>query len=146
MDHDVIEILVVEDNPFDMELMLRAFKKRNINNPLHTVEDGAEALDFIFCRNAYEGRSFSRQPKVVLLDLKLPKVNGLEVLEAIKSDERTKSIPVVMVTSSQEEKDVTMAYALGANSYIVKPVEFDVFTDAMSNVANYWLNLNKRAF
>lgn len=146
MDHDVIEILVVEDNPFDMELMLRAFKKRNINNPLHTVEDGAEALDFIFCRNAYEGRSFSRQPKVVLLDLKLPKVNGLEVLEAIKSDERTKSIPVVMVTSSQEEKDVTMAYALGANSYIVKPVEFDVFTDAMSSVANYWLNLNKRAF
>lgn len=146
MVNEVIEILVVEDNSCDLELLLRVFKKKNILNPLHVVVDGAEALDFVFCRNAYQGRSFDKLPRVIFLDLKLPKVNGLEVLEAIKADDRTKSIPIVMITSSQEVKDVATAFALGVNSYIVKPVEFDVFFETMSVVAHYWLNLNKLAF
>lgn len=144
MSNEVIEILVVEDNSCDLELLLRVFKKKNIQNPLHAVVDGAEALDFIFCRNAYQGRSFEMQPRVIFLDLKLPKVNGLEVLEAIKANERTKMIPVVMFTSSQEEKDVATAYALGVNSYIVKPVEFDVFSETIGIAAHYWLHLNKQ--
>ena len=144
MNHsDVIDILMVEDNPQDAEMTIRALRKRNITNPLHVVEDGAEAIDFIFCRGAHGGRDFSRPPKVVLLDLKLPKMGGLEVLKAIKSDERTRAIPVVVVTSSQEDPDIQAAYALGANSYVVKPVEFDAFVDAMSNLGLYWLLVNQ---
>jgi len=117
----VVDVLLVEDNPRDAELISRAIRKQNIVNPLHLVEDGAAALDFIFGRGSYAGRDVLRPPRVVLLDLKLPKVSGLEVLKAIKADERTRSIPVVVVTSSQEDPDIKTAYELGANSYVVKP-------------------------
>jgi two-component system response regulator len=140
---EVVDILLVEDNPRDAELTIRAIKKRNLVNPLHVVEDGAEALDFVFCRGAYAGREMSTPPKVILLDLKLPKVNGLEVLKAIKADERTRLIPVVMVSSSAEDPDIKAAYALGANSYVVKPVDFDAFVEAMSSLGLYWLLVNK---
>jgi len=139
----VVDILLVEDNPRDAELITRAIRKQNIVNPLFVVEDGAEALDFIFCRGAYTDRDISNQPKVVLLDLKLPKVNGLEILKAIKTDERTRTIPVVVVTSSQEDPDIKTAYALGANSYVVKPVSSDAFIDTMSKLGLYWLLVNK---
>ncbi len=141
--HDVIDILLVEDKPRRRGLTIRAFKKRHIANPLHVVEDGAEALDFVFCRGAYAARDASKAPKVILLDLKLPKMNGMEVLKALKSDDRTKTIPVVVVTSSREDSDIKAAYALGANSYIVKPVEFEEFLDAMSNIGLYWLLVNQ---
>ena len=144
MNHsEVVDILLVEDNPQDAEMTIRALRKRNIANPLHVVEDGAEALEFIFCRGAYEGRDCSRPPKVILLDLKLPKVGGLEVLKEIKSDERTRAIPVVVVTSSQEDPDIQAAYALGANSYVVKPVGFEAFLEAMSSLGFYWLLVNQ---
>jgi two-component system response regulator len=138
-----VDILLVEDNPQDAELTIRALKKRNLANQLHLVEDGAEALDFIFCRGAYERREMTSPPKVILLALKLPKVSGLEVLKAFKTDERTRSIPVVIVTSSREDPDIQTAYALGANSYVVKPVDFDAFVDAMSRLGFYWLLLNQ---
>jgi len=140
---NVVDILLVEDNHNDRELILRAFKKRNIYNPVHMVEDGAAALDFIFCQGQYANRDFSAPPKVILLDLKLPKISGLEVLKRIKSDERTRDIPIVIVTSSQEDPDVKAAYAMGANSYVVKPVEFDAFVDAMSHLGLYWLLVNQ---
>lgn len=139
----VIDILLVEDNPQDAELTIRAIKKRNLVNPIHVVEDGAEAMDFIFCRGAYACRESLGPPRVILLDLKLPKVSGLEVLKAVKSDDRTRAIPVVVVTSSQEDPDIKAAYALGANSYVVKPVGFDAFLDAMSNLGLYWLLINQ---
>ena len=142
-DLGIVDILLVEDNPHDAELTIRAIKKRNMANPLHLVEDGAQALDFIFCRGVYGDRDISKPPKVILLDLKLPKVSGLEVLKILKSEERTKAIPVVVVTSSQEDPDVKAAYALGANSYVVKPVEFDAFVDALSNLGLYWLLVNQ---
>jgi len=138
-----IDILLVEDNPQDAELTIRALKKRNLANPLHLVEDGAEALDFIFCRGAYAEREMTNPPKVILLDLKLPKVSGLEVLRVVKENELTRSIPVVVVTSSREDPDIRTAYALGANSYVVKPVNFDAFLDAMSQLGFYWLLLNQ---
>jgi two-component system, response regulator len=140
---NIVDILLVEDNPNDAELISRAIRKQSVANPLYVVEDGAEALDFIFGRGKFDGRDISRQPKVILLDLKLPKVNGLEVLEAIKKDESTKTIPVVIVTSSQEDPDIKTAYALGANSYVVKPVSSDDFIDAMSKLGLYWLLVNK---
>jgi two-component system response regulator len=140
---DLIDILLVEDNPQDAELTMRAIKKRNLANPVHLVEDGAEALDFIFCRGDYAGRDPARPPRVILLDLKLPKVNGLEVLREIKSHERTRAIPVVVFTSSREDPDIQQAYALGANSYVVKPVDFDNFLDAMSHLGLYWLLVNQ---
>lgn len=140
---NIVDILLVEDNPRDVELMIRAIKKQNIVNPIFNVEDGAAALDFIFCRGAFTNRDISIQPKVVLLDLKLPRVNGLEVLKEIKADERTRIIPVVVVTSSQEDPDIKTAYALGANSYVVKPVSSDAFVDAMSKLGLYWLLVNK---
>ena len=142
-DLGIVDILLVEDNPHDAELTIRAIKKRNMANPLHLVEDGAQALDFIFCRGVYGDRDISKPPKVILLDLKLPKVSGLEVLKILKSEEQTRAIPVVVVTSSQEDPDVKAAYALGANSYVVKPVEFDAFVDAMSNLGLYWLLVNQ---
>src|SRR5215470_15991840 len=116
------EILLVEDNPNDVELTLRALQKQNLDNKVFVVRDGAEALDYMFATGHYSSRKIDARPKVVLLDLKLPKVDGIEVLRKIKSDERTRSIPVVMLTSSQEERDVTESYRLGVNSYIVKPV------------------------
>jgi two-component system, response regulator len=140
---DAVDILLVEDNPRDAELTIRAFKKHNLANRLFVVGDGAEALDFIFGRGKYGQREVTQPPKVVLLDLKLPKVNGLEVLQAIKTNERTRSIPVVIVTSSHEDPDIKAAYKLGANSYVVKPVDFDAFTEAMSHLGLYWLLVNQ---
>jgi two-component system, response regulator len=142
-DTDAVDILLVEDNPQDAELTIRALKKHNLANRLFTVEDGAEALDFIFCRGKYATRDNGHSPKVVLLDLKLPKVSGLEVLRALKQDERTRSIPVVVVTSSREDPDIKTAYALGANSYVVKPVEFDAFAESVSSLGLYWLLVNQ---
>ena len=138
-----VEILLVEDNPHDAEMAIRALKKNNLaNNVLH-VADGVEALDFIFARGAYSGRKIESGPKVILLDLKLPKVDGLEVLKAIKSDPRTKIIPVIALTSSSEEKDIIESYRLGVNSYIVKPVDFDKFVEAIKGLGFYWLLLNQ---
>lgn len=141
-DLNVVEILLVEDNPRDAELTIRAFKKNNLANKLFHVEDGVDALDFLFARGQYEGRDINDPPKVVLLDLKLPRINGLEVLRAIKADERTQNIPVVIVTSSAEDPDVRTAYQLGANSYVIKPVQFDSFMDAMTKLGVYWLMVN----
>ncbi len=139
---DAVEILLVEDNPNDVELTLRALQKHNLANKVLVVKDGAEALEFIFSSGAYADRSIKTGPKLILLDLKLPKVDGLEVLRKIKSDERTKIIPVVVLTSSREEQDVVESYRLGVNSYIFKPVEFDKFTEAVSQLGLYWLLLN----
>ena len=143
MSANEVEILLVEDNPSDAELTLRALKRRNLANKVHVVKDGAEALDFIFATGAYINRDIDSPPKVVLLDLKLPKVDGLEVLRRIKSDKRTKVIPVVVLTSSKEEKDIVESYKLGVNSYIVKPVDFDKFVQAISEIGLYWLLLNQ---
>ena len=144
MDHSVaIDILLVEDNPQDAELTIRALKKHNLANRLFAVEDGAEALDFILCRGKYKDRNLSNPPKVVLLDLKLPKVDGLEVLRTLRQNDATRSIPVVIVTSSREDPDIKAAYALGANSYVVKPVEFDAFAEAVSSLGMYWLLVNE---
>jgi len=140
---NAVNILLVEDNPQDAELTTRALKKYNLANRLITVEDGAEALDFLFCRGKYADRDPNHTPSVVLLDLKLPKVGGLEVLRALKGDERTRFIPVVIVTSSREDPDIKAAYALGANSYVVKPVDFDAFSEAVSQLGLYWLLVNQ---
>ncbi len=143
MNHkDIVEVLLVEDNARDAELTIRALKRHNLANQLVHVEDGAEALDFLLGRGKYEGRRTDRSPKVVLLDLKLPKVNGLEVLRIMKEDKRLRTIPVVVVTSSAEDPDMQAAYNLGANSYVVKPVQFDAFMEAMSKLGVYWLMLN----
>lgn len=140
-----IEVLLVEDNPNDIELVLRAFKKHNFQNLVHVVRDGAAALDYVFCTGAYKDREIQKTPKVIILDLKLPKVSGKEVLKRIKSDERTRAIPVVVTTSSQEEKDVSESYNLGVNSYIVKPVDFQKFVDTIAGLGLYWLAINKPA-
>ena len=138
-----VEILLVEDNPTDVELTLRALKKNNLANRVQVVTDGAEALEFIFASGAYKGRDINHRPRVVLLDLKLPKVDGLEVLKKIKSDKRTRDIPVVVLTSSKEEKDRVESYRLGVNSYIAKPVDFNQFTEAVRKLGLYWLLLNE---
>lgn len=143
MNVDDVEILLVEDNPHDIELTLRALKKHNLANSVHVVKDGAEALAFLFCTGPYAHRKIEESPKVVLLDLKLPKVDGLEVLRQIKSDGRTKVIPVVIMTSSQEERDVVESYKLGVNSYIVKPVDFDKFIECVAELGYYWVLCNK---
>ena len=139
-----VEILLVEDNPNDAELALRALRKHNLANKIHLVKDGAEALEFIFGTGAYAGRNIGNKPKVVFLDLKLPKVDGLEVLRKVKSDERTKTIPIVVLTSSHEERDLVESYKFGVNSYIVKPVDFDKFIQAVSQLGMYWMLLNKQ--
>ncbi len=139
----VIEILLVEDNPQDVELTLRALKRHNLANRVHVVKDGAEALDFLFATGSYAERDMNHTPKVILLDLKLPKVDGLEVLKKVKSDDRTKDIPVVVLTSSKEERDRVESYRLGVNSYIVKPVDFDQFTNSVQELGLYWLLLNE---
>lgn len=138
-----IEILLVEDNPNDVELTLHALKKSKLVNHIEVVRDGAEALDFIFGQGEYENRSVKHPPRVILLDLKLPKVSGLEVLERLKTDPRTRHIPVVVLTSSGEERDIVESYRLGVNSYIRKPVDFDQFTEAVQQLGFYWLLLNK---
>ncbi len=137
-----IEILFVEDNPRDAELTIRALKKHDLADHLFHVADGAEALDFIFMRGRYKDMETGRSLKVILLDLEIPKVSGLDVLRALKTDEQMQAIPVVMVTSSAEAPDMQTAYELGANSYIVKPVQFDAFIDAMTRLGTYWLKVN----
>jgi CheY-like chemotaxis protein len=139
---DSVDILLVEDNPADVELSLRALRAQNVSNPVRVVNDGEDALDFLFCRGAYAGRDPQRPPKLVLLDLKLPKVDGLEVLRQVKSDPRTKTIPVVILTSSREERDVVNGYALGVNSYIQKPVDFDQFRQVVKQLGLYWMVVN----
>jgi len=141
---DPVEILLVEDNPSDLELTLHALKRNNITNRIHVVSDGEEALDFIFCNNEYAKRDISITPRIILLDLKLPKIDGIEVLRRIKGDARTRRIPVVMLTTSGEENDIVESYELGANSYIIKPVDFDQFTEAVRQLGLYWLLLNQQ--
>ncbi len=137
------DILLVEDNPTDMELTIRSLRSHRIANTINVVRDGAEALEFIFCKGKYADRQHEDRPKVVLLDLKLPKVDGLEVLRQIKSDPETKLIPVVVLTSSREDRDLVESYRLGVNSYIVKPVDFVQFSDAIRQLGLYWLLLNQ---
>ncbi len=137
-----VEMLLVEDNPRDAELTIRALKKHDLADHLFHVTDGAEALDFIFTRGKYKDMKTGHPLKVILLDLKLPKLNGLEVLRTLKTDQQTQMIPVVIVTSSTEDPDMQTAYHLGANSYIVKPVQFDAFIEAMMRLGRYWLMVN----
>lgn len=139
-----IEILLVEDNPDDLEMTLRALRKANLANRIQIARDGAEALEFIFCQGAHAERRIEQVPKLVLLDLKLPKIDGLEVLRRVKSDARTKTIPVVILTSSKEQQDVLESYQSGVNSYIVKPVNFERFASAVQELGMYWLLLNQQ--
>jgi two-component system response regulator len=138
-----IEILLVEDNPNDVKLALHAFQKQHLANRIHVVRDGAEALEFIFATDRYADRAGEENPKIVLLDLKLPFVDGIDVLRRIKAEPRTRMIPVVVMTSSHEERDLVDSYKLGVNSYIVKPVDFDQFTDVIRRLGYYWLLLNQ---
>jgi two-component system response regulator len=138
-----VEILLVEDNPNDVRLALDAFAQHKISNQVRVVRDGAEALEFLFCTGRYAQRRIEERPKVVLLDLKLPLVDGIEVLRQVKADPRTQVIPVVVMTASREERDIVDSYRLGVNSYIVKPVDFDQFAGAMKQLGLYWLLLNQ---
>lgn len=137
-----VEILLVEDNASDAELTSRALKKRNVTDRLYHVKDGAEAISFIFAEGDFAGESDVNLPKLILLDLKMPKVTGLEVLKKVREDDRTKMIPIVILTSSKEARDIAEAYKLGANSYIEKPLEFDKYMSAVAEIANYWMKLN----
>jgi two-component system response regulator len=139
----LVEILLVEDNPADVKLALHALNKNHLANHVEVVRDGAAALDFIFCTGPYAHRRIDNGPRLVLLDLKLPKVDGLEVLQRVKANERTRKIPVVVLTSSREERDIVESYSLGVNSYIVKPVDFEQFTEAVQKLGFYWLLLNQ---
>ncbi len=141
-DSAAIEILIVEDNPDDLELTMRALRKANFVNRIFVVRDGVQALEFVFCEGPHAERSTHPSPKLVLLDLKLPKIDGLEVLKRIKGDPRTATIPVVVLTTSKEQRDVVESYQLGVNSYIVKPVEFERFSEAVRDLGLYWLLLN----
>lgn len=138
-----VEILLVEDNMADAELTIRTLKKAKLANHLLHVKDGVEALDFLFCRGVFEGRKLNKHPKVILLDIKMPRVNGIEVLKQLKENEDTKLIPVVIMTSSNEEKDIVESYKLGVNSYVVKPVGFEGFAKAVIELGFYWLLINK---
>ena len=140
---NAVEILLVEDNPQDAELMIRALRKQKLANQIHVAEDGEEALDYLFCKGKFSDRDFSQPPKVIFLDLKLPKVSGLEVLRELKSNPLTQTLLVVVVTSSRENPDIKKAYELGVNSYVVKPVNFDDFLKAMSQIGLYWLLVNE---
>jgi two-component system, response regulator len=142
-DPNAIELLLVEDNPQDLELALRALRKANLANRIHVARDGAEALEYIFCEGPHAARQISDGPKVILLDLKLPKIDGLAVLKRIKGDPRTKMVPIVVLTSSKEQSDVVESYHLGVNSYIVKPVNFERFTESVRDLGLYWLLLNQ---
>lgn len=143
-DLNEIEILLVEDNADDLEMTLRALRKSNLANRIQIARDGAEALDYIFCQGIHSSRPIEQVPKMVLLDLKLPKVDGLEVLQRLKSDPRTKAIPVVVLTSSHEQRDLVESYHAGVNSYIVKPVNFERFAAAVQELGMYWLLLNQQ--
>ena len=143
MDDKAVEVLLVEDNATDAELTLRALRGRGLRNHFVVAKDGAEALDFLFARGAYADRNVENGPKLVMLDLRLPRVDGIEVLEKMKSDPRTKKIPVVVLTSSRQDPDIKRCYELGANSYIVKPVDFDKFADAVAEIGLYWMLLNE---
>ena len=143
MNESAREILLVEDDPNDVELTLHSLARARVTNQIQVVRDGAEALEFIFCTGAYAHRDIWNSPKVVLLDLKLPKIDGLEVLRRIRADERTELLPVVILTSSKEERDVVDGYKLGANSYVQKPVNFEQFADAVRQLGLYWLVLNE---
>ena len=143
MNEQSVEILLVEDNPNDEKLALHAFKKHNLANKVHVVRDGAEALEYVFCTGSYAKREFCN-PRVILLDKKLPLVDGMDVLRQIRADDRTHMIPVVMLTSSAEERDVIESYQLGVNSYIVKPVDFDQFSETARQLGYYWLLVNKQ--
>jgi two-component system response regulator len=138
-----VEILLVDDSPEDVELTIRALRRNKIANEIQVAEDGAEALDFLFCRGVHKDRSFSHPPKLVLLDLKLPKINGLEVLQAIRADERTRAIPVVILTSSKEQKDVIKGYNLGVNAFVQKPVDFEQFGEAIRQIGMFWMLINQ---
>jgi CheY-like chemotaxis protein len=137
------ELLLVEDNPSDAELAVRELRRNKLANKIHVITDGAEALDLVFCRGAYQSRSFSRPPQVILLDMKLPKVDGLQVLTAIKTDPRTRAIPVVILTSSAEQRDLIESYKMGVNAFIQKPVDFDDFRKVIERVGMFWLAVNK---
>ena len=143
MGMDELEILLVEDNPTDAELTMRALKRKNLANKLVWVKDGEEAIDFIYAQGQFADRDPEDLPRLILLDLRMPKVDGLEVLKHIKADERTRRIPVVVLTSSQEDQDVVESYKLGVNSYVSKPVEFDDFIEAVSTLGLYWMLINK---
>jgi CheY-like chemotaxis protein len=142
--NQAVEILLVEDNPDDADLVIRALKKNNLAGHILHLKDGEEALEFIFGTGRYANRNIKEMPKVIILDLKMPKVDGLEVLHKIKTDERTKAIPVVIMTSSKEERDIIKGYHLGANSYIVKPVNFPDFSRTVSELGSYWLLTNQK--
>jgi two-component system response regulator len=142
-DNNAVEILLVEDNPNDVELALHALKKNKVSNQIHVVRDGEEALDFIFPKDTSSGKPSEQHPKMILLDLKLPKIDGLEVLRRLKSDPTTRSIPVIILTSSREECDIVKSYDLGVNSYIVKPVDFQQFTEAIRQLGLYWMVMNQ---
>lgn len=138
-----VEILIVEDNPYDLEMTMRGLQKARLVNNIQVARDGEEALDFIFCEGEHAGRSIDDQPRVILLDIKLPKIDGLEVLARLKADSRTSHIPVVMLTSSQEQSDLVKSYQQGVNSYIVKPVNFESFVQAVADLGMYWMLLNQ---
>jgi two-component system response regulator len=142
MSHEV-EILLVEDSPEDAELTIRALRRSNIANDIQVAEDGAEALDFLFCRGSHTDRTFVQAPKLVLLDLKLPKVGGMEVLRAMRADERTKAIPVVVLTSSKQERDLIDGYKLGVNAYAQKPVDFAQFNETVRQIGMFWMLVNQ---
>ncbi len=141
--NNIVEILLVEDNMGDAELTIRALRKNNLANHLVHLEDGQEALDYIFAEGNYSNRNIENTPKLILLDLKMPRINGIQVLQKIKSDDRTKKIPVIVLTSSKEDPDIEECYLLGANSYVVKPVQFEKFLAAVSEIGLYWLLLNQ---
>lgn len=141
--HKEIDILLVEDNQDDVELTLHALRREHLANNIFTVRDGEEAIDFLFCSGAHSNRNFDHPPRLVLLDLKLPKLNGLDVLKRVKQDPRTRSIPIVVLTSSKEERDLVDSYNLGANSYIQKPVDFDQFRQMVKNTGLYWMVINQ---
>jgi two-component system response regulator len=138
-----VDILMVEDNPDDEQLTLRALAKHHLTNKIQVVRDGQEALDYVFCKGKYADRNITDHPHVILLDIKLPLIDGIEVLRRIKADDRTKTIPVVMLTSSHEERDLVETYRLGVNSYIVKPVDFEQFTESARSLGMYWMLLNR---
>ena len=140
--HGEVDILLVEDNPDDLELTLHALRREHLANNIFTVRDGEEAVEFLFCNGRFAGRSFDHPPRLVLLDLKLPKLTGLEVLKLIKNDPRTKAVPVVVLTASREERDLVASYNLGANSYIQKPVDFDQFREIVKSTGLYWIVIN----
>jgi two-component system response regulator len=142
-DYQQVEILLVEDNPNDAELTMRSLKKGNFLNKLYWVKDGQEALDFLYCTGAYAARDGDDHPKLILLDLKMPKVDGIEVLQRIKANERLRVIPVVVMTSSNEQPDIVESYRLGVNGYVVKPVEFGAFAEAVAKIGMYWMMVNR---